>query len=88
MSRRFRYYAVPEDVAGSDTGAVVVRMETGQDYDTFASVQDGRWVPDNAAYEYVQTGQAQQCEREEARRLLAERYGPEEAARLVPEPSA
>ena len=84
MSRRFRYYTLPPGAVEDDAGPIVVRVETGQDYDTFQSVQGGRWVHDNAAYEYVHgSALAEECDAEEAHRRLSEAFGPEEADRLV-----
>lgn len=85
MSRRFRYYALPAGALDAETDPMVFRLEVGQDYDLFQSVQDGRWVQDNAAYELVHTsGEAEECEAEEAHRRLADLFGPEQADRLVP----
>ncbi|HVL98302.1 MAG TPA: hypothetical protein VM324_03315 [Egibacteraceae bacterium] len=90
MSRRFRYYAVLEGIAeAEDEGPLLIRVETGQDYDTYQSVHEGQWVQDNAAYDYVHgTGAARACEAAEAHQLIAERYGTEQADRLVPGVSA
>lgn len=88
MSRRFRYYTLPAGVADSDIGPVVIRVEAGQDYESFESVQDGRWVPDNAAYEYVHGSVgAEQREPEEVHRLLTDLVGADLADRLVPQRS-
>jgi len=88
VSRRFRYYALPAGAAEPGAPAVIFRVEAGQDYETFESLQDGRWVRDNAAYEYVHgSAQARHCETAEAHRLVADMLGPEEADRLVPQRS-
>lgn len=85
MSRRFRYYALPAGVAEPGAPPVIFRVEAGQDYETFESLREGRWVQDNAAYHYVHgSGEARECDLEEVRRLLTDMAGPEEADRLVP----
>lgn len=85
MSRRFRYYALPAGAAEPGAPPVVFRVEKGQDYDTFESLQDGRWVQDNAAYEYVHgSEEARECDLAEVRQLIADLVGPEEADRLIP----
>lgn len=86
MSRRFRYYALPPGAVEEQTPAMVFRSETGQDYETYESVQDGQWVQDNAAYEYVHgSGEARECDAAEAHQLIAELVDAETADRLVPQ---
>lgn len=86
MSRRFRYYTVPAGVADAGAGPVVIRVEAGQDYELFESVQDGAWVRDNAAYEFVHgTADAEQRDAVEVHRLLIDLVGAEQADRLVPQ---
>lgn len=85
MSRRYRYYTVPARVADSEGDPVVIRVESGQDYEVFESVQDGQWVRDNAAYEYVHGApEVEQRQPEEVHRLLIDLVGPDQADRLVP----
>ena len=85
MSRRFRYYILPAGLADSGVGPVVIRVEAGQDYELFESVQDGRWVQDNAAYEFVHgSNDVEQHDAAEAHRVLTDLVGPEQADRLVP----
>lgn len=89
MSRRFRYYTLPAGVASSREGPVVIRVEAGQDYELFESVQDGRWVQDNAAYEYVHgSPEVEQRDAAAVRELLADLVGPDTADRLVPRPTS
>lgn len=85
MSRRFRYYTLPAGLAESGAGPVVIRVEAGQDYETFESVQDGQWVQDNSAYEYVHGSvDIEANDPEDVRALLTEMVGGEQADRLVP----
>lgn len=88
MSRRFRYYTLPAGFAHAGAGAIVIRVESGQDYEMFESVQDGQWVQDNAAYEYVHgSADVEQRDAAEAHRLLVDLVGPDDADRLIPRPA-
>lgn len=85
MSRRFRYFALPEGALEAGAEPMVFRLEVGDDFDLFQSVRDGRWVQDNAAYELVQASEeAEECAPEDAHRQLADMFGPEQAERLIP----
>jgi hypothetical protein len=84
MARRFRYFVLPAEAVSSSDQALVIRLDAG-DYEVYESVWDGRWVPDNAAYEYVHgRPEIREVDRAEAHDLLSQQLGRDRADVLVP----